>query len=227
MIKIPSNVFALNCNGNFNDESGNGHNCTGIATLSYSQFGQCVNFNGTQYLGTQNNVDLSNTDKLTICFRIKFNETANIGTKIILEFSQDFKLNNSFMIAINDIGGVGRLEFVDKNNENISYIYSNYTYTNNSYGDNNWHFFAITNDRSINNKIRCNIYVDLINDSNHTNAIKEIVTGNYSSQKIFIGARNTSSLFFNGQLDEFKIYNKILNLEDIKRIYEGFSPLNG
>lgn len=225
MIKTPSNVFALNCNGNFNDESGNGYNCTGTATLADSQFGQCASFNGSQYLSTQNNVDLSSTDKLTICFWIKFTGTT---LQIISEQSANFNLNNAFMIDISDAGGAGAIQFADRNypyrSGNTDY---NISYTSKKYNDGNWHFVTITSDRTQNALNQTSIYVDLIKDTVLHPTFRADLSGNYSSLPLFLGSRNNSQYFFNGQLTRFKIYKKILSFEDIKRIYEGFSPLNG
>ena len=218
MIKIPSLVAAYNFNGNANDESGNGYNCAGTATLADSQFGQCANFNGSQYLSTQNNVDLSNTDKITICFWIKFTGTT---VQIIAENSVNFNAYNAFGIDHSEFGGAGSIQFSD----HISGY--NISYTSKKYNDGNWHFVAITSDRSQNALNQTSIYVDLIKDTVLNYSYRSDLSGNYSSFPLFLASRNNSRYFFSGQLDRFRIYNKILSFEDIKRIYEGFSPLNG
>lgn len=220
MIKTPSLIAAYNFNGNANDESGNGYNCAGTATLADSIFGQSANFDGSQYLSTQNNVNLSSTDKLTICFWIKFSSTT---IQIVSEQSANFNCANAFVISINDAGGTGSIQFADR----ILVIEYNVSYTSKKYNDGKWHFVAITSDRSQDALNKTNIYVDSVKDTVLHPTIRSDLSGNYSSFPLFLGSRNNSQYFFNGQLTRFKIYKKILSFEDIKRIYEGFSPLNG
>ena len=219
MIVTPLLKVAYNFNGNKNDESGYAHNLTGTATIVDGNIGQCANFNGSQYLSS-NNIDLSDTDKLTICFWIKFSKTS---LQIIAENSVNFNNNNNaFLIDHSEYGSFGAIQFSDHATQGY-----NISYTSKSYNDGKWHFVAITSDRSQNALNQTSIYVDLVKDTILHSEYRSDLPGNYSTFPLFLGSRNNSQYFFNGQISRFHIYKKILSLTDIQRIYECSTPLNG
>ena len=79
--------------------------------------------------------------------------------------------------------------------------------------DNNWHFFAIIYDSSTN---QFDIWLD-----NITNASTTTIDIAYSSRSTLIGYLSgaPSSLYFNGTIDEVRIYNRALSAEEILSQY--------
>lgn len=193
------------------DISGNGNHGTlqnGVAFTSVND-GAMVFDGVNDYFVTNNNLDLSNTDKLTIQIILK---TASSSAEMVMEHSTNWNSYNAFGIISNNTSN--KIQITDHNQ---GYNVSNSVA---SINNNNWHLFTATTDRSLNAADQNLIYIDgntankvnvahLINDNN----------GNFTSHKLYISTRAGSSLYFNGTIAQVLIYNRVLTAAEIEENY--------
>jgi hypothetical protein len=176
--------------------------------------GKCLSFDGTDdQVSSNGNVDLSGTNKVSTSFWFKF-ATSDSTARIVLEHSTDFNSNNAFMIDHSDSGVDGNFTLADKCSINYNLIY-----TDNSYGDNQWHHFVGVIDRSLG--INQNfIYIDgqivPVTQSYNYNCNE-----NFSSYPLYLGSRSGSNNDYTGQIDNVKIFNYALTAEQVKMEYNG------
>jgi len=86
------------------------------------------------------------------------------------------------------------------------------------YIDTNWHFVAVVYDG------RVHIYVDG-EEVASSDYFGKVISGRDFPLKI--GVLDTGELFFNGTIDEVRIYNRALSEEEIKQIYGVFKTFYG
>lgn len=193
------------------DISGNSNHGTlqnGVAFTSVND-GAMVFDGVNDYFVTNNNLDLSNTDKLTIQIILK---TASSSTEMVMEHSTNWNSYNAFGIICNNISN--KIQITDHNQ---GYNVSNSVA---SINNNNWHLFTATTDRSLNAADQNLIYIDG-NTANKVNVAHLIDdnSGNFTSHKLYISTRAGSSLYFNGTIAQVLIYNRVLTAAEIEKNY--------
>lgn len=193
------------------DISGNGNHGTlqnGVAFTSVNN-GAMVFDGVNDYFVTNNNLDLSNTDKLTIQIILK---TASSSAEMVMEHSTDWNSYNAFGIISNNLSN--KMQITDHNQ---GYNVSNSVA---SINNNNWHLFTATTDRSLNAADQNLIYIDgnTANKVNVANLINDN-NGNFTSHKLYISTRAGSSLYFNGTIAQVLIYNRVLTVAEIEENY--------
>jgi Concanavalin A-like lectin/glucanases superfamily len=105
------------------------------------------------------------------------------------------------------IDEIDRLGFGERN---IAEYYSTGTIT-----DTNWHHVAVVSTGAASNNLR--LYIDGALDSTHTITPVALPSGNKT-----IGRLSTSPVaFFAGQIDELRVYDKLLSTTDIQRLANG------
>ena len=193
------------------DLSGNGNHGTlqnGVI-FNNANYGSLV-FDGiNDFFVTNSNLDLSNTDKLTIQIILK---TAQTSAGIIMEHSVDWNSNNSFGIISNYPYPSTKIQFTDHNqNYNVSSSVD-------SINDNNWHLFSVTTDRSLGATDQNLIYIDgkAANKVNVSNLSNDN-SGNFTSHKLYLSSRAGSANFFNGSIGQVLIYNRVLTAAEIQQ----------
>ncbi|PKH67894.1 hypothetical protein CXF59_05275 [Flavobacterium sp. ALD4] len=193
------------------DLSGNGNHGTLFGGVGYTSVNSgALVFDGVNdYFVTNNNFNLSSTDKLTVQIILK---TANSGEEMIMEHSVNWNANNSFGVIQNSNKiQFSDIQFTDKPNYNVRNSVA-------AINDNNWHLFSATTDRSLNATNQTLIYIDgdapssvidptLANDN----------SGNYTSHKLYIASRAGSSYLFNGTIGQVFIYNRVLTAAEIQQ----------
>ncbi|WP_339627166.1 BspA family leucine-rich repeat surface protein [uncultured Winogradskyella sp.] len=193
------------------DISGNSNHGTlqnGVAFTSVND-GAMVFDGVNDYFVTNNNLDLSNTDKLTIQIILK---TASSSSEMVMEHSTDWNSYNAFGIISNNLSN--KMQITDHNQ---GYNVSNSVA---SINNNNWHLFTATTDRSLNAADQNLIYIDgnTANKVNVANLINDN-NGNFTSHKLYISTRAGSSLYFNGTIAQVLIYNRVLTAAEIEKNY--------
>ena len=193
---------------NWTDLSGNGNHGTlqnGVAFTSVNN-GAMVFDGVNDYFVTNNNLDLSNTDKLTIQIILK---TASSNTQMIMEHSVNWNSNNAFGIISNNLSD--KIQITDHNQ---GYNVSNSVA---SINDNNWHLFTATTDRSLNATDQNLIYIDdnAANKVNVTNLTNDN-SGNFASHKLYLSSRGGTAHYFNGAIAQVLIYNRVLTAAEIQ-----------
>jgi hypothetical protein len=185
------------------DRSGFGNYGYGetTSTIVAGKIRQAVSFNGTS-----NYINLYNPSSLqpaNITVASWFKTTGNTG--VIIR-----KGAGGYALEIGDGNGIcsganGKIEF---------WIYNGTTYycavSSATYNDNQWHQATGSFDGS-----SVKIYVDgvLITTTNITTSIS------YSAGGIFIGRDSGGSIYWNGSLDDARIYNYALSAQEVANLY--------
>jgi hypothetical protein len=190
-------------NGNANDESGNGNNGTvHEAVLVKDRFEN--NNSAYSFDGMNDYLDLGNPSSITglgpssfsICVWIK--ATLSGTRKEIISFGNT-SLNKSECFYINSANQI---------ESDLAYSYgptSAVTVT-----DGNWHFVCVVNNDNV-----FQIYIDGAASGN-----SQAMSPNISSGSVHIGTvPETSACFFNGSIDEVRIYNRALSKSEILEHY--------
>ncbi|SFZ93257.1 Concanavalin A-like lectin/glucanases superfamily protein [Flaviramulus basaltis] len=189
------------------DLSGNGNNGILQNGVGYNSANEgALVFDGVDdYFVTDNNLDLSDTDKITIQIVIKY---SSVPVSMILEHSTDWNSNNAFGVLSGQPSG--KMQFTDHNQG------YNAPHSTNTLNDNNWHFFSVTVDRSQAANNQSLIYVDGV--LNHTQtSLNTDTSGNYSSLPLFIGSRAGINYFFNGNIAQVLIYKRALTAAEVQQ----------
>jgi hypothetical protein len=191
------------------DLSGNANHGTLQNGVTYNSAnnGSLV-FDGiNDYFVTDTNLDLSDTDKLTILLILK--TTASTAERMILEHSVNWNGNNSFgTIATSS----GKMQFTD-HNQGYNVLNTTETIT-----DNNWHLLSITSDRSLGATNQSLIYID-----GNASSVENIAgltndnSGNYADVPLYLSSRAGTNYFFNGSLAQVLIYKRVLTAEEIQQ----------
>ncbi|MFA6597452.1 MAG: LamG-like jellyroll fold domain-containing protein [Ignavibacteriaceae bacterium] len=190
-------------NGNTNDESGNGkHGVKYGATLTTDRFGnpdKAFQFNGTSdYIdipGT-NNLHLNSTG-LTLAAWINFTEPNDIHA-IVGKHISGYGNGYYLMIRL-----ATKIEFLVDSDFGLR--------TTESYNDGKWHFVVGTFDGSM-----MKLYIN--------GELKSSQTKTYSSMNdstVTIGKHHTgvAADFFNGKLDDIRIYNRPITELELSALY--------
>ncbi|SHJ19946.1 Concanavalin A-like lectin/glucanases superfamily protein [Cruoricaptor ignavus] len=204
-------ILAYNFNGNTADSSVNGLNGIMTGTLTFDTGRK----EGTQSLKFINGCVKTvlplpiNSDKVSISFWIKTTQTE---TGVVVELSTNFNNNNAFGVFTNDFL-VGRVEISD--HHPWGYNIGNSTVNINN---GNWFHIVTTIDRSLGvtqNQIYVNGSLSYIQHDSYAGDL----IGNWANDILFIGQRGASSFPFIGNLQDLKIYNRVLSKEEITALY--------
>lgn len=182
------------------------------ANITYSSGNGKINsgagFNGTSsYIRSTNSFAFSSYSAISVNLWVKFTTS---GTQIFIEASPTFATNKTFIVYTS--GGAiycGISTGSGTNNQKIS------TFTVN---DGNWHMITLVanlSDPNVQSKV--SLYIDSV--WNGTAPTLANVTGNFTDQAIFIGARNTNDLRYTGAIDELGIWPRVLSQSEITILY--------
>ena len=223
---IPTPILNIPFNNNFNELTGNNSVIAG-GTANFPTFvtGRrgtdfAASFNGSQSVKTSSNV-LINGDKLSVSFWMKTTQTSKAA---VTELSNNANNKNAFLSLVNEIdaesGGVGRLmTSITQPGTDITQpgpIF-NTSFTNIDINDGNWRHFVLLLDRGVQSLLEASIYIN--GQSAYTKTQAKETTFNFINDILYIGQRGGETLGFNGQIQEFKLFDFILSIEDIERLY--------
>lgn len=202
-------VLFLPFNGNANDESGSGNNGTvNGATLTQDRFGidnKAYQFDGiNDYISIADNPNLF-SDELTISWWYKLTETPGAAAVVVGWVDGGHRYQQFF--------SDGQLSYLNGYNVAQPGIYFNPIYGLNDL--NVWKNVVVTYQKTGASASTTSIYVDgeLKQTDNHTLAI-DYVPG----IEFFIG-KNHNGNFFKGYLDDFRIFNRVLDSTEIVALY--------
>jgi len=153
-----------------------------------------------------------NTNGLSFAFWVKSNNTSTNGR--IFEFgNQGGALTSILMYIENNLLNV----LVKKNPTNTN-LNTNYNINNNIWNHICWTLTYSTASDSI-----YNVYINGILNSNITTAVYPPVT-TYSI--CYIGKSTFSDPLFNGSIDDFRFYNRILSSTEVSTLYNNINNIN-
>lgn len=201
-------VMYLPLDDNTNDQSGNGNNGTNNgATFTTGKFSQGLSFDGTNdtvTINDSNSLDIS--DQITIETWINPSTTINHGNsnKRILD------KQNAYYLLFDYPSADGKVKFILR----IGGNYINVSSITDSWNAGQWYHIVGTYDGSI-----MKIYVNGILE-NSKSKTGNIENTNYN---LFLGSRAVNNIptnmFFDGIIDEIKLYNKELDATEILAHY--------
>lgn len=223
---LPIPILNIPFNNNFNELTGNNSVIAGDSSnLPTFVTGRRVtdfaaSFNGTQSVKTSSNL-LINGDKVSVSFWMKTTQTswgaiADLGNNIWTVPNNSL---NSFLICQNEntnpaYGGVGKLQVVHSQSPASP---RNITYTNININDGNWRHFVVTINRALDGLNEIKIYINGLRSDQKTQMNN--LSQDFVNNILYIGQTGTGTSFFNGQIQEFKLFNFILSNDDIERLY--------
>ena len=190
------------------DKSGNGNNGTiNGATSVGGRINQGLSFNGTSnYVSVNDSSSLDISNQITVEEWIKpFTTIDSTNSNMRIMDKQ-----NAYYLLFDYPGADGRLKFILR----IGGNYVDLSSTTNSWTADKWYHIVGTYDGS-----DMKIYV------NGTLENSKSITGNIetSSYKLFFGVRAVNNvptnMFFNGVIDEVKIYNQALSTSEVVSHY--------
>lgn len=195
------------------DLSGNGNNGTLVNGVSVAKDGGgSWSFDGVDDSVFTSSIDLSNTNQCSISFWFKTNKLS--GVMILGEFSSNFNsFNGAIAIYMNESGS-GIIDY--GNHTSLGY---NIIKTTKSYNDNKWHHIVCTNDKLL-GAAQNKMYIDGELDYVQHPRFTYITTGNFGNFPLYIGSRGNNSLFYSGNISDFKLYNRALTTTEISTIYQ-------
>ncbi|AFH47900.1 5'-Nucleotidase domain protein [Ignavibacterium album JCM 16511] len=202
-------VLFLPFNSNANDESGNGNNGTiNGATLTQDRFGvpaKAYYFNGTgDFISIPDNPNLF-SDELTISWWYKLTEIPGPAAVVIGWVDGGHRYQQFF--------SGGQLSYLNGYNVGQPGVYFNPIYGLNDL--NVWKNVVVTYKKLSQTTSTTSIYVDgeLKQTDNHNLAM------DYTPGPDFFIGKNHNGNFFKGYLDDFRIYNRVLNDNEILALF--------
>ena len=212
-------VAQYDFSGNSNDVSGNNNNGTVHgATLVSDRYGNpnsAYSFDGSSsYIDVPNNnsLNFSNNISFTISAWIKLNGS-NTNYKGIVTKMDNSGNGYQFVVGNNSTPDVLAEEF-SQGATGVGVV------GNQNLNDNNWHNVLFIADRNANT---LSFYVDNVLD-NQTSSANVSAANINNTVNMKIGVEWTMVDFFNGTIDDIKIYSKALTACDIDSLYNIPNP---
>jgi parallel beta-helix repeat protein len=219
---VTSNIVGLwafdEAAGNIaHDSSGNGNNGTLYgATWATGKLGNALNFDGVaSYVNIPYSSNLDITNNITVVAWVK---GAPQTYKFIVDKYDNGANKRSWKIGTNSTDG-DKLEVIITDDGFGNPGHSKDYISSVAMLDNTWKHVAFTF-----NNGALSLYINGIKDTNVNKLFDDPIISIFSSNvNVSFGSRfsnNVPSNFFNGTIDDVKIYNGALSAEEIKAVYE-------
>ena len=204
---VPYEII-YNFNGNFNDTNGV-NNLVKNGTVTYTtdrKGGNTAIQFGSGDLTTTNNLPASPI--WSFSFWMKTTETL---TRVIFAVNGVTTGNREWGILIES--GKIRAEI-----NNAGQTYLNVGIAPTKVNNNIWHHIVVTLDstQAASNEVK--IWIDSISQS-LTKSYNSDTSGNFINKGLIFGRASSKLNYFNGALDDVKIYNRVLNQTEITNLY--------
>lgn len=179
-----------------------------------------ITLDGTNdYISSVNNLDLSNTNAVTILFYIKAT-TYGTAVKILYELSTNFNSRtDSFVAAFSDNSAGQDYEVIASVKGNVGYNIASYNKT--MLNDLQWHQHTIIHDTT-----QPITEVLMYGNGQPGPVIQNPLTGyssnntnNFGNQPFYIGSRAGTSFFSPISIGSIQIYNRTLSATEIQQNY--------
>ena len=216
MIKSKNLIAYYPMEGNANDASGNEHNgSVSGAVLTTGKFGRCYSFDGDDSITLPNDSSfyLTPYQDHTICGWFKFG-TGNTST-IIFDSRNSTDAVRSYFIGILNDNSIRCWLYIGSAAISIQ--------TNTPATKDVWNHFAVT----FNRDGLMTLYLNAVSKSTaNISAYNASNLSNTNDPKIGMKAYSGSGINpFIGEIDEICLFNKVLSVNDIKRVMMGLHPI--
>jgi hypothetical protein len=206
--------------GNANDKSGNNHHLSvgsGTPQLTTDRFndpGQAYTFNGSVDTFTSIAYGPLNKKSRSVTFWAKTTTTVDPGGYAVLYYGNYGSQSTGVRFEVG-LNSVCSGPYVDIGNSRITAPFA--------CGDNLWHHYAIVYDSTFANNLTAVIfYIDGLMSTTVCNNFNSTVSVNTTTGSGFmIGKLEqafNSTRFFNGSLDEIRLYDRVLTQQEITAI---------
>ena len=174
-------------------------------------------FDGTNdYISTAN-IDLSTTNKITVCCWVKvlnYRET-NGSSNVVYEFSSNFNGSTTGFIAAFADGSpvyssIYPIALGIRGNSGYNLVGYSKTLVN----DLSWHHWTCIFDTSLSGNENT-LYIDGVSRAAISTPLQSDNGGNFGNFKLFIGNRDSSSIPANCNIGQVQIYNRALSQQEI------------
>ena len=209
---IPTDyILTYDFNGNFNEKNGiNNLVQNGTVTFTTDRKGgnTALQF-GSGFLQTANNLPASSV--WSISFWINTTQTTLEG--YLFSLTNDYFINNAFVSELN-------FQNVNKLLAGISSSPYNFKTLNTTLNDNTWRHIVLVFDRSQSGNNEIKVYINSVlqtlsifsgNNGDHT--------GNFVSDKLFIGGTGSNLYKYQGKMSDIKIFNFPLTQTEITNLF--------
>ena len=191
------------------------------------KFNSSLNFDGTDdAITTSSNIPGIDSKTVTVSMWFKTPTVSSYVNKMLFELAGDITSHDAFAIGFNDDTGgtpptMGGIDLAMHSAAGYS-VYS----SNNRYDDNAWHHLVAVFDRTqATATTQSALYIDgSVSPMTNVN-YSAVHTTPFAANPAYIAARGGSLYYFNGQLDDVRVYNYALTQDQIKLIFNGGASL--
>jgi len=216
--------FENNNSNMLHDSSGNSYDLTGISSPDVRKYitgTSSVYLSGTtdDYLEIHEKVNPYNISLTGIASKTDINDYTELvqnGITFTIWFNMSLdSSSNSRIFEFSDTGGSNHVRIMrNSSQKTLSFVINNISFTTaKEYVDNNWHHISW----SISHEGKWNIYVDNILLTYSYTTITSIPDVEWTHR--YIGKAATSDLYTTGNVDDFRIYNRVLTVTEISGVY--------
>ncbi len=206
-------VGSWHMEGNSNDSSGNADNGSDLNMAygtSYGKVGQGANFNGSSsYINIPNSTafDVSNYTIAAWVYSTNYSQDMFIFEKgpVNTQYSLFFESGSVVQRSYNSSGGLFINQYTTLANAGIS--------------NSNWYYIVSTYNGSL-----INLYVNGVLKSSV--AVSGALQTGQSGERIGAYGGSSPSYYFNGDIDEVRVYGRALSSTEVTGLYQAHAALN-
>jgi hypothetical protein len=206
-------IAAYSFNGSVEDVSGRGHNGTNVgATPATNRFGEASSamaFGGNAFISIPHAIDLNfgSSTSFTATAWVRFSSSqpdyAGILSKMVGGLRAPFSGFQIFVINSSTAGA--QVETIESRNDING---------RSSIGDDRWHMMTLVVSRP---QATAWLYVDAVVENEHPSSTLQADLAN--TDPMIIGKDRTSARFFNGEIDDIRLFNRALSQAEVQALY--------
>jgi|688.fasta_scaffold757253_1 hypothetical protein len=178
-------------------------------------------FDGTNDQISTATINLSSTNKVTVSCWVKVLNYREVdgSSNIVFEFSSNFNSNiGSFVAAFADGSPVYSSLYPVVLGIRGGPGYNLAGYSKTLVNDLSWHHWACIFDTSLSGNENV-LYIDGLSRTAISTPIQADNSDNFGSYNLYIGNRDSSSIAGNANINDLKIYNRVLSATEVRQIY--------
>jgi len=202
---------------------GNNGNMAGFTSTSSAtvvgKLGQAMKFDGVNDNVRRTLFDLSGTDKISLSFWLYRASAWTTTAKVLFELTNNNNSNSTGFGFYTDSPSVGycTTNFISVIlNGDIGYSGKCYNHPSIM----KWHHYVAIYDKSQPGNNETNLYIDGVLQTKIADSYTSNNTNNFGNTSFNMMSRAGTSVFNVGVLDDVRIYNRVLSVAEIKKLYQ-------